>query len=41
MNVAYDTKGMTSTKSVSYSYRTQEEKLQKEKKMEEDLANQT
>jgi len=41
MNVAYDTKGMTSTKSVSFSYTTQEDKRQKEKKMEEDLALKT
>ena len=41
MNVSYDVKGMTNTKSVSFSYRTEEEKRQKEKKIEEDLALKT
>lgn len=41
MNVYYDVKGMNSNKKVSYSYRTPEEKLQIEKKMEEDLATKT
>jgi transglutaminase/protease-like cytokinesis protein 3 len=41
MNVSYDVKGMTNTKSTSFSYRTQEEKRQIEKKMEEDLALKT
>ncbi|MDF1549956.1 MAG: transglutaminase domain-containing protein [Bacteroidales bacterium] len=41
MNVSYDVKGMNNTKSVSYSYRSEEEKEKIEKKMEEDLALKT
>lgn len=41
MNIAYDIKGMSNTKSVSYSYKTLEEKKQIEKKMEQDLALKT
>ena len=41
MNVAYDTKGMTNTKSVSFSYRNLEEKPSDREKIEEDLALKT